>query len=162
MLLALGPQHATEILGLDQPVVLHLLVQRNTRLEISAKMHSVNNDKFSFRAWVTPTYDAASTWAYEGKKVTNDLVSAAVNVTFGPDNFDHTVKPSSLPGSGGTFFKVKAVWQLDCITPGTGDECQIVLDKVYQCDGSESCPTPTQLESTNATTSTYYEYHAQP
>ena len=38
-------------------------------------MHSVNNDKFSFRAWVTPTYDAASTWAYEGKKVTNNLVS---------------------------------------------------------------------------------------
>ena len=43
--------------------------------KISAKMHSVNNDKFSFRAWVTPTYDAASTWAYEGKKVTNNLVS---------------------------------------------------------------------------------------
>jgi hypothetical protein len=58
---------------------------------VTVKIHSVNNDKYTFEAWAEPHLDPDSNF-----NISNRAKSKSVTATFGPDNFKHTLATTDV------------------------------------------------------------------
>ena len=95
---------------------------------------SVNNDNYSTQSIVAD--DSGHTG------VCGQLEGGPTPYWYGTgytyhDNFDHSEYYHDT-GSGGTYITVQESYRINCLNPGSGDTCQVVLKQVALCAG-EAC-----------------------
>lgn len=111
-----------------------------------AKFYSVNNDAYTTQSVVAD--DSGATGHCAGSAAGPPDWMPFVQRSY-TDNFVHTEQYYD-GGTGGTYTRTQISFRVGCTTPGSGSQCQIVIDKLNQCNG-RSCGASQAMLRNNVT-----------